>query len=72
MIEFKKPDVEQFFRTLTVQFTVSPDEKQLVISTNINGHYNLWGMDLPNQFPYPLTFNNQSVQFLSIQKRGNL
>jgi len=71
MIEFKKPDVEQFFRTLTVQdFTVSPDEKQLVISTNINGHYNLWGMDLPNQFPYPLTFNNQSVQFLKYSKTG--
>lgn len=71
MVKFDKPEVEQFFQTLTVQdFTVSPDEKQLVISSNLNGHFNIWGMDLPNQFPYPLTFNNQSVAFLSYAKTG--
>lgn len=71
MVKFDKPDVEQFFQTLTVEnFTVSPDEKQLVISTNLNGHFNIWGMDLPNQFPYPLTFNNQSVDFLTYAKTG--
>ncbi|SDM90429.1 Dipeptidyl aminopeptidase/acylaminoacyl peptidase [Psychrobacillus sp. OK028] len=71
MVKFDKPDVEQFFQTLTVEnFTVSPDEKQLVISTNLNGHFNLWGMDLPNQFPYPLTFNNQSVDFLTYAETG--
>ena len=71
MVQFDKPDVEQFFQTLTVQnFTVSPDEKQLVISTNLNGHFNLWGLDLPNQFPYPLTFNNQAAAFLSYAKTG--
>lgn len=71
MVKFDKPDVEQFFQTLTVEnFTVSPDEKQLVISTNLNGHFNIWGMDLPNQFPYPLTFNNQSVNFLTYAKTG--
>ncbi|WP_338322880.1 WD40 repeat domain-containing protein [Lysinibacillus halotolerans] len=71
MVKFDKPDVEQFFQTLTVaDFTVSPDEKQLVISTNLNGHFNLWGMDLPNQFPYPLTFNNQSVDGLTYAKTG--
>ncbi len=69
MIQFPKPDVEKFFRTLTVQnFIISPDEKQLVISTNLNGHFNLWAMDLPNQFPYPLTFKNQSVQDLHYAK----
>jgi len=71
MVKFKKPDVEQFFRTLNVQdFTVSPDENQLIISTNLNGYFNLWGMDLPNQFPYPLTFNNQSAQALYYSKTG--
>lgn len=71
MVKFDKPDVEQFFQTLTVEnFTVSPDEKQLVISTNLNGHFNIWRMDLPNQFPYPLTFNNQSVDFLTYAKTG--
>ncbi|MEK3995220.1 S9 family peptidase [Psychrobacillus sp. FSL K6-2365] len=71
MVKFDKPEVEQFFQTLTVEnFTVSPDEKQLVISSNLNGHFNIWAMDLPNQFPYPLTFNNQSVDFLTYAKTG--
>lgn len=71
MLEFPKPDVEQFFRTLLIQdFVVRPDEKQLVLSTNLNGHYNLWAMDLPNQFPYQLTFKNQSSQSLSFAKTG--
>ncbi|WP_277586632.1 S9 family peptidase [Psychrobacillus antarcticus] len=71
MVKFEKPEVEQFFQTLTVEnFTVSPDEKQLVISSNLNGHFNIWGMDLPSQFPYPLTFNNQSVDFLTYAKTG--
>ncbi|MCM3388855.1 S9 family peptidase [Ureibacillus chungkukjangi] len=71
MINFDKPGVEQFFQTLTVSnFTVSPDEKQVVFSTNLNGYSNLWAMDLPNQFPYPLTFNNQGAAFLSYAKTG--
>ena len=71
MLDFGKPDVEQFFQTLTVSdFTISPDEKQLIISTNINGHFNLWGLDLPNLFPYPLTFNNQAAHALSYSKDG--
>ncbi|WAA08766.1 S9 family peptidase [Fervidibacillus albus] len=71
MIQFSKPDVEQFFRTLNVQtFTVRNDEKQIVFSTNLNGHYNLWAMDLPNAFPYPLTFHDQSCQSLYYEKGG--
>lgn len=32
MLNFPKPDVEQFFRTFGIQnFAVSPDEKQLVL-----------------------------------------
>lgn len=71
-MHFEKPDVEQFFQTLTVEnFTVSPDEKQLVFSTNLNGQFNLWAMDLPNQFPYPFSFPNQSTSYLSYAKTGD-
>ncbi|WP_062350771.1 S9 family peptidase [Bacillus kwashiorkori] len=71
MIEFPKPDVEQFFQTfLVTDFVVSPEEKQLVFSTNIGGHYNLWAMDLPNHFPYQLTFKNQTSQSLHYAKNG--
>ena len=72
MLNFGKPDVEQFFQTLTVtNFTVSPDEKQLIISTNLNGHFNLWGLDLPNLFPYPLTFINQNANSLVYSQTGD-
>ncbi|MBM7662003.1 dipeptidyl aminopeptidase/acylaminoacyl peptidase [Bacillus mesophilus] len=71
MINFKKPDVENFFKTYAIQnFAVSPDEKQLILSTNLSGKYNLWAMDLPNQFPYPLTFINQSNQELTYDHEG--
>ncbi|MBS4174425.1 S9 family peptidase [Bacillus sp. FJAT-49736] len=72
MVTFKKPDVENFYRTFSVQnFTVSPDEKQLVFSTNITGKYNLWAMDLPNQYPYPLTFVGQNCHELRYSHDGH-
>lgn len=72
MIKFKKPDIENFYRTFNIQsFTVSPDEKQLVFSTNLTGKYNLWAMDLPNQYPYPLTFIDQTCQALSYSHDGS-
>ncbi|MCK1993496.1 S9 family peptidase [Peribacillus muralis] len=71
MITFPKPDVEQFLRTFSIgDFIVRPDEKQLVFSTNLSGKYNLWGMDLPNSFPYPLTSIDQSCQDLLYDKQG--
>lgn len=71
MLAFKKPEVEQFFRVFNIQdFTVSPDETQLVYSTNLTGHYNLWGMDLPNNYPYPMTFKNQSCHALKYEPNG--
>ncbi|WP_223700028.1 S9 family peptidase [Sutcliffiella deserti] len=71
MFTFKKPEAEQFFRVFNIQdFTLSPDEKQLVYSTNLTGHYNLWAMDLPNSYPYPLTFNNQSCHALKYEPNG--
>jgi dipeptidyl aminopeptidase/acylaminoacyl peptidase len=71
LIQFSKPDVEQFFRTFAIQnFAVSPDEKQIIFSTNLNGKFNLWAMDLPNTFPYPLTFVDQSCQSIQYDKQG--
>jgi dipeptidyl aminopeptidase/acylaminoacyl peptidase len=71
MIEFKKPDVEQFFRTYAIQdFSVNHDESQLIFSTNLSGKFNLWAMDLPNTFPYPLTFIDQSSHGIAFDKQG--
>ncbi|MFD2443726.1 prolyl oligopeptidase family serine peptidase [Bacillus sp. CGMCC 1.16607] len=71
MLSFKKPDVEQFFRTFAIQdFAVNHDETQLIFSTNISGKYNLWAMDLPNVFPYPLTFIDQSSHGIVYDKQG--
>ncbi|WP_279401460.1 TolB family protein [Piscibacillus salipiscarius] len=70
-MKFNKPDVKQFFQTYGIQsFSVSPDESQLVLSTNLNGKYNLWAMDLPNTFPYPLTFHNQSTGSIQYDSEG--
>ncbi|WP_377887582.1 S9 family peptidase [Alkalihalobacillus sp. R86527] len=72
MIEFEKPDVEQFFQTIGIQtFAVSPDETQMVFSTNLNGTYNLWAMDLPHTFPYQISFENQSCQEVFYDKSGS-
>jgi dipeptidyl aminopeptidase/acylaminoacyl peptidase len=71
MIQFNKPDVEQFFRTYAIQdFAVNHDETQLIFSTNLSGKFNLWGMELPNSFPYPLTFIDQSCHGIAIDKQG--
>ncbi|WP_442599683.1 S9 family peptidase [Neobacillus sp. D3-1R] len=72
MLSFKKPDVEQFFRTYAIQdFAVNHDESQLIFSTNLSGKYNLWAMDLPNVFPYPLTFMDQSCHGITYDKQGH-
>ncbi|MDG5472586.1 S9 family peptidase [Jeotgalibacillus sp. ET6] len=71
MIAFQKPDVENFFQTFGIEtFAVSPDESQIVFSTNLNGKYNLWAMDLPNTFPYPLGFYNQNCSEITYDKNG--
>jgi protease II len=71
MLKFKKPDVEQFFRTYAIQdFAVNHDESQLIFSTNLSGKFNLWAMDLPNVFPYPLTFIDQSSHGIVFDKQG--
>jgi prolyl oligopeptidase PreP (S9A serine peptidase family) len=71
MIDFPKHDAEQFFETYMIdKFTVSKDEKRLVFSLNLNGKPNLWAMDLPNTYPYPLTYCNQKSDFIALDSNG--
>ncbi|MFC4811796.1 S9 family peptidase [Paenibacillus sp. GCM10023250] len=71
MIQFPKPDVEQFFQTYVIRdFAVAKDEKRLIFSSNLNGQPNLWAMDLPDAYPYPLTYNNQNANAIEIDPQG--
>ncbi|NBD27186.1 S9 family peptidase [Paenibacillus glycinis] len=71
MIQFPKPDVEQFFQTYVIRdFTVSKDEKRLIFSSNLNGQPNLWAMNLPDTYPYPLTYNNQNANAIEVDPQG--
>lgn len=67
MIQFPKPDVDQFFRTYAIStFAVSKDESKLLFSSNLNGKNNLWGIDFPNQFPYLFAQADQQCNFIKI------
>ncbi|PFA63127.1 S9 family peptidase [Bacillus sp. AFS015802] len=39
-----------------------------MFSTNLNGNYNLWAMDLPHSFHYPLTTINQKSSLIHIDQ----
>ncbi|MFD2210343.1 alpha/beta fold hydrolase [Virgibacillus halophilus] len=61
MINFPKPQVEQFFRTYVITgFSVSEDERKLVFSANLNGKMNLWAMDMPDVYPYLFAHHDES------------
>ncbi|WP_289890912.1 S9 family peptidase [Virgibacillus pantothenticus] len=65
MISFPQPTVEQFFRTYAItNFTVTPDEKRVIFSSNLNGKMNVWAMDLPKTFPYLFAHHDESCSFL--------
>lgn len=73
MIEFPKPDVEQFFQTYGIRtFGISADESRLVFSSNLNGKFNLWAMELEGEtsYPYPLTYNDQIASFIKLDPEG--
>ncbi|MEK5060609.1 S9 family peptidase [Paenibacillus sp. FSL H7-0326] len=71
MINFPVPDVAQFFQTSVIRyFTVTKDESRLLFNSNLNGQPNLWAMDLPGGFPYPLTYENQSGSFIKTDPNG--
>jgi dipeptidyl aminopeptidase/acylaminoacyl peptidase len=67
------PDVEQYFHTVEIStFSVSENGEKLVFSTNLNGKYNLWAMDLPHTFPYPLTAVNQNSSLIHIAAENQI
>lgn len=73
MIEFPKPDVEQFFQTYGIRtFAISADESRLVFSSSLNGKFNLWAMELEGEtsYPYPLTYNDQIASFIKLDPEG--
>lgn len=73
MIQFPKPDVEQFFQTYMIRsFAVAADESRLVFSSSLNGKFNLWAMDLNGEttYPYPLTYNDQICSFIKMDPEG--
>lgn len=71
MIRFPKPDVEQFFRTYTISnFAVNREETHLVFSSNLNGKFNLWGMEMNHPYPYPLTYVDQNSSFIKWDPAG--
>ncbi len=71
MIQFQKPEVDQFFRTYVItNFAVSKDEKRLIFSSNLNGKQNLWATDFPNQFPYLFAQVDQQCNFIKIDNEN--
>ncbi len=71
MFRFPQPDIQEFFRTYAVTgFTVSTDEQRIAISTNLSGRYNVWGLDLPNTYPHPLTYVDQTPHALKFDPQG--
>jgi protease II len=71
MLQFPKPDVEQFFQSYSIfSFAVTKDEGRLIFSSNLNGQPNLWAMDLPSGYPYPLTFIDDRSTFIKPDREG--
>ncbi|MWV43725.1 alpha/beta fold hydrolase [Paenibacillus sp. HJL G12] len=73
MIQFPKPDVEQFFQTYLIRsFGVSSDESRLIFSSTLSGKFNLWAMDLKGEtsYPFPLTYNDQMCSFIKLDPQG--
>lgn len=65
MLNFPKPSIESFFRTLNiVDFDVHPSEEKIIFSTNLNGYYNLWELKVEEPYPYQMTTANQMNSFV--------
>jgi esterase/lipase len=71
MFNFSKPTIESYFRTLNIMdFDVSPNEEEIVYSTNLNGYYNLWAINTSMRYPYQLTTANQMNSFVKYDPSG--
>lgn len=67
MIRFPERDIEQYLRSYQIStFDVSKDESKIVFSSNLNGKFNLWAMDVNQPFPIQLTYNDQASSFIKI------
>lgn len=71
MFAFPKPSLEEFYRSYAIgTYHVSDDETRVAIEANLSGKPNVWGFDIPNAFPYPLTYKDQSPQFVRFDPQG--
>lgn len=71
MHPFPEAGLQDFFRTYSITgFAVSKDERTLALSTNLGGTYNVWGLALPNTYPYPLTYQDQTPRALQFDPAG--
>ncbi|MCY0875617.1 MAG: prolyl oligopeptidase family serine peptidase, partial [Firmicutes bacterium] len=65
MFKFPEPGLDEFYRTYNVRnFALSKDEQRIAFSSNLSGKFNLWGIDLPNTYPYPLTYRDQAPAYV--------
>ncbi len=73
MIKMPPVSLESFFATFNIRdFAVSPDESQIVYSTNLQGSYDLWALDQGQGYPYPLTRRGQMSQFIKHLPDGKI
>jgi esterase/lipase len=71
MFKFAKPTIESYFRTLNIMdFDVHPNEEEIVFSTNLNGYYNLWALNLHTRYPFQFTTANQMNSFVKYDPKG--
>jgi dipeptidyl aminopeptidase/acylaminoacyl peptidase len=73
VLQFPEPSLEEFYRTYSIgAFDINQDETRIAVALNLSGKFNLWGLDLPNTFPYPLTYQDQVPQFVRFDPQGRL
>lgn len=68
MLKTKKLTLEQYLQPFSISaFAISEDESFLIYSSNSNGNYNLWKLELNGSAaPQQLTFHNQKTEAISI------
>lgn len=70
-MDFKKPDIEEYFRSFTVStFAVNKDETKAVFGANLSGKFNIWGLDIGQNYPYLLSVADQTPGFLAFDPMG--
>jgi hypothetical protein len=71
MLTFPQSEVEEFLRTYEIGlFSVSTDESRIAISTNLSGLYDVWMLDIPSTYPFPITNVGQKPERLMFDPLG--